>query len=104
MYEEAGQIFRLDRGCRQYAPMVAGSMILVRRGRVALRCAPEWLADCCKRTEQCLDAEDAYTVAATGWVELTALCAAEFVLGTARASVRRGLWRNIPGLLRALWR
>lgn len=80
MSEQAPPVLRLARGTRQAVAVTAGTIILVRRGRITLREPLAWLAESCLRAEHHLTAEATYTVTTRGWAEIVALDSAEVAL------------------------
>jgi hypothetical protein len=79
-----------------------GSILYVRHGRIVLRNPPDWLSD--SRLAPCLrlNAEEADRVAIDGWLEITALEAAEVLL--LPPPPRPGWLGALGRRLRAPWR
>lgn len=97
MREETGRTVALEQGCRQRLHMSAGTMVLLRRGRLRLRGGMEWLGGQCVRVEQTLAAEETYTALADGWVELEAESPVEFLVLKTSAPTRRSWWHRWLG-------
>lgn len=86
-------------------PVRRGSTLFVRHGRILFRTPPYWLADTMLAPCMHLDAEDAQLIEISGWLEVTALEAAEILLISPQpgagwlAAARRALQRAV----RRIW-
>ena len=94
----AGSILRI--------PVQHGSTLFVRHGRILFRTPPYWLADTMLAPCMHLDAEDAQLIEIAGWLEVTALEAAEVLLispqpGTGWLATAR---RALQLAVRRIWR
>lgn len=101
--------YRLRAGATLRISVRQGSHLFVNCGNIVVRTPPYWLADTMLAPRMHLNAEEARTIEIAGWLEITALTAAEILLAqpqpgwlaTSGRALRRallGIWpaRRVP--------
>lgn len=90
----------LQQGETRQLLLEAGSTVLVVAGRLRLRSPALWLAEQLVRGEQRIEAEQAWSAKAGGWVDMEALETSRLVVLPAEGIA---LWRQVGRCLEALF-